>query len=94
MFKLYMKHPLEKKPDEPLEARKEPPVVARLVVEIRSDGTHIIARGMAEEEGERVQIEAEGRSPLEFALALIKALREVPSLTRTFARGFLPGRKK
>ena len=49
---------------------------------------------MAEEEGERVQIEAEGRAPLEFALALIKALREVPSLTRTFARGFLPGRKK
>jgi len=41
-----------------------------------------------------VQIEAEGRSPLEFALALIKALSSVPSLARSFARGFLPGRKK
>jgi hypothetical protein len=96
MFQLYMKRPLEKKVDAPLEARAEPPVVARLVVEIRSDGTHTIARGMAEDvaQGERVQIEAQGSSPLELALSLIKALREVPSLARSFARGLLPARKK
>ena len=32
-----MKDPLEKKPDEPLVAKAEPPVVARLIVEIRPD---------------------------------------------------------
>jgi hypothetical protein len=86
-----MKEPLEKKPDEPLEARAEPPVVARLIVEIRSDGTHTIARGLAEDValGERVQIEAQGSSPLQLALSLMKALRDVPALARSFARGLL-----
>src|SRR5205085_5408337 len=41
---------LRKAPDPgPLEAKREPPVVARLVVEIRSDGSHTIARGAAED---------------------------------------------
>ena len=86
-----MKDPLEKKPDEPLVAKAEPPVVARLIVEIRSDGSHTIARGLAEDValGERVQIEAEGRSPLELALSLMKALRDVPALARSFTRGLL-----
>ncbi len=86
-----MKDPLEKKPDEPLVAHAEPPVVARLIVEIRSDGTRTIARGLAEdvELGERVQIEAEGSSPLQLALSLMKALRDVPALARSFARGLL-----
>jgi hypothetical protein len=86
-----MKEPLEKKAEEPLLARAEPPVVARLIVEIRSDGTHTIARGLAEDValGERVQIEAEGSSPLQLALSLMKALRDVPALARSFARGLL-----
>ena len=48
-----------------LEAKREPPVVARLVIEIRSDGTRTIARGAAEDValGERVQIEAHGATP-------------------------------
>jgi len=41
MLSLYMSEELEKKP--------ELPVVARLVVEIRSDGRHTIARGAAED---------------------------------------------
>jgi hypothetical protein len=87
MFPVYMSKELEKKP--------ELPVVARLVVEIRSDGRHTIARGMAQDAtGERVQVEAEGSTPLQLALALVKALREVPSLARGFAKGLLPGRRK
>jgi hypothetical protein len=87
MFFLYMTEELEKKP--------QLPVVARLVVEIRSDGRRTIARGMAEDAtGERVQVEAEGSTPLQLALALVKALGQVPSLARGFARGLLPGQKK
>jgi len=44
--------------------------------------------------GERVQVEAEGSSPLQLALALVRALRDVPSLARGFAKGLLPGRRK
>jgi len=87
MLSLYMSEELEKKP--------ELPVVARLVVEIRSDGRHTIARGAAEDAtGERVQVEAEGSSPLQLALSLIKALGDVPSLTRNFTKGLLPRRRK
>jgi hypothetical protein len=91
-----MDDPLEKKPDGPLEARAEPPVVARLVIEIRSDGSRTVARGMAEDValGERVQIQAEGATPLQLALSLMKALKDVPSLARGFAKGLLPGRWK
>ena len=80
---------------EELEKKPELPVVARLVVEIRSDGRHTIARGMAQDAtGERVQVEAEGSTPLQLALALVRALGQVPSLARGFTRGLLPGKKK
>ena len=60
---------LRRKDTGPIEAKREPPVVARLVVEIRSDGSHTIARGAAEDmsTGERVSIEAEGATRLEQA---------------------------
>jgi hypothetical protein len=87
MFFLYMRDELEKKP--------ELPVVARLVVEIRSDGRHTIARGAAEDaSGERVQVEAEGSTPLQLALSLMKSLADIPALARSFAKGLLPGRRK
>jgi hypothetical protein len=91
-----VKDELDKKPDGPLEARPEPPVVARLVIEIRSDGTRTVARGMAEDvaQGERIQVEAEGRTPLQLALSLLKSLKDVPALARSFGRGLLPARKK
>jgi len=80
---------------EELENKPQLPVVARLVVEIRSDGRHTIARGMAEDAtGERVQVEAEGSTPLQLAFALVRALAQVPSLARGFTRNLLPGKKK
>jgi hypothetical protein len=90
-----MKHDLDKKEQGPLEARAEPPVVARLIIEIRSDGSRTIARGLAEdvERGERVKVEAEGSSPLQLVLSLLKSLRDVPALARAFAKGFLPGKR-
>ena len=73
----------------------EPPVVMRLVIEIRSDGTRTIARGAAEDAvlGQKVAIQAEGRTPLALALSLAKTLFDVPALARTAARAVLAGRK-
>jgi hypothetical protein len=76
----------------------EPPVVARLVVEIRSDGSRTIARGAVEDaqRGERVAIEARGDSPLQLAIALARSLTQLPRLTaRSALRGLLgKGRPK
>jgi len=60
------------------------PVVARMVVEIRSDGTRTIARGAAEDAatGEKVAIQIEGTTPLALALSIVKTLRDVPALAR------------
>jgi hypothetical protein len=80
------------RPPGPIEAKREPPVVARLVVEIRSDGSHTVARGAAEDAvtGERVTVEAAGATPLGLVLSLLKSAFELPTLARTFAKGFLP----
>lgn len=89
---LYMKQPLEKTgPQSIREARAEPPVVARLVIEIRSDGSRTVARGMAEDvaQGERVEVRAEGATPLGLALSLLKSLQDLPVLARGFAKGLL-----
>jgi len=60
------------------------PVVARLVVEIRSDGSRTIARGGLEDAalGQRVTVEARGDSPLQLALALAKSLGALPPFRR------------
>ena len=83
----------------------EPPVVARLIVEIRSDGTRTIARGAIEDvaSGQKTAIEARGNSPLQLALALARSLGQLPRLAarsmagagsrRLTIRGLL-GRKK
>src|SRR5438067_308584 len=84
------------KPSEAVEHPEELPVVARLVVEIRSDGSRTIARGAFEDagQGKRVAIEAEGATPVELALALAKSIFQLPALAREAARALLPGRKK
>jgi hypothetical protein len=71
----------------------EPPVVARLVVEIRSDGRRTIARGALEDvtQGERVAVEARGDSPLSLALGLARAILSMPMLARASARRLLGG---
>ena len=60
----------------------ELPVVARLVVEIRSDGTRNVARGALEDRasGQNVAVVADGASPLALARDLAKALVTLPSL--------------
>lgn len=81
---------------EALEDAEEPPVVARLVVEIRSDGTRTIARGAVDDaqRGERVAIEARGDSPIQLAIALARALTQLPRLTaRSAVRGLLGKRR-
>ena len=70
----------------------EPPVVARLIVEIRSDGSRTIARGAIEDtvSGQRTQLEAKGDSPLALALQLARALTQLPRLSaRSAVRGLL-----
>jgi hypothetical protein len=79
-----------------LDTASEPPVVARLVVEIRSDGSRTVARGAVEDaqRGERVTIEARGDSPLQLAIALARALTSVPRLSaRSAVRGLLARRR-
>jgi hypothetical protein len=74
----------------------EPPVVARLIVEIRSDGSRTIARGAIEDtaSGQRTQLEARGDSPLALALQLARALTQLPRLTARSAVRNLLGRRR
>ncbi len=50
----------------------EPPIVARCVVEVRSDGSLSIARGVFEHQDERVVIEGIGRTPRELLSMLAR----------------------
>lgn len=80
----------------PGELQGEPPVVARLVVEIRSDGSRTIARGALEDvvNAQRATVEARGDSPIQLAIALARALTQLPRLgARSAVRGLL-GRKR
>jgi hypothetical protein len=72
----------------PLAAVDELPVVARLIVEVRSDGSRTIARGAMEDAASdtRVAIEASGTSPLELALGLAKSILAAPWLRRHMVR--------
>ena len=69
----------------------ELPVVARLIVEIRSDGSRTIARGAMEDAASdtRVAIEASGGNPLELALALARSILAAPWLRGRMVRGGL-----
>ena len=72
--------------------QSEPPVVARLIVEIRSDGSRTIARGAMEDvaTGQRTTVEARGDSPVQLAFALARALTQLPRLgARSMIRGLL-----
>ncbi len=87
------------KPAETLPVREEElPVVARIIVEVRSDGLRTIARGAMEDAASqtRVAIEASGATPLELATALAKSIFTAPWLPRrtplTALRGLLKKR--
>jgi hypothetical protein len=66
----------------------EPPVVARLMVEIRSDGSRTIARGAHEDNlsGEKVAVEARGTTPAALAASLIRSMFSGPLLAKIIAR--------
>lgn len=74
---------------------EEPPVVARMVIEIRSDGTRTIARGAAEDAltGEKVAIEVAGSTPLQLALSLMKTMATVPALARSAVKALRAPKK-
>jgi len=79
------------------ELQPEPPVVARMIVEIRGDGSRTIARGAIEDTntGQRTTIEATGASPIQLAFALARSLTQLPGLsTRAVLKGLLGGRKR
>ncbi len=78
-------------------AREEDlPVVARLVVEIRSDGRRTIARGAMEDAstGQGVAVEARGDSPVKLAMSLARAMFSLPALGRGAARALLRSRRR
>lgn len=70
---------------------EDPPVVARLVVEIRSDGTRTIARGAMEDlvTGQRTTVQASGGSPVQLAASLAGSLLVTPKKLGDFAGGVL-----
>lgn len=72
----------------------EPPVVARLMIEIRSDGTRTIARGALEDalNGETAAVEAHGTTPAALAASLLKQMLSAPLLAKAVARRLLRGR--
>ena len=60
---------------------EEPPVVAQLMIEIRSDGSRTIARGALNDlrNNETAQVHAEGRTPHELMMSLAGSLLSLPS---------------
>jgi hypothetical protein len=74
----------------------EPPVVARLVVEIRSDGNRTVARGSLEDAqlGERTSLEVKSGTPFQLVLSLVNALFHLPAFASSVAQALLAGRMK
>jgi hypothetical protein len=70
------------------------PVVARLVVEIRSDGSRTLARGALEDvvTGERVSLEANGGSPTQLAASLAGNLLTTPFALGRYAKAVMQKR--
>jgi hypothetical protein len=84
---------LTTKPEDALAREEELPVVARIIVEVRSDGLRTVARGAMEDAASqtRVAIEASGATPMELATALAKSLFSAPWLPRTAPLAALRG---
>jgi hypothetical protein len=69
-------------PPSSVQRHEDLPVVSRLMLEIRSDGSRTVARGAMEsvDRGERVAIQAAGNTPAELVGSLTKALLKAPWL--------------
>lgn len=74
-----------------MSADDELPIVSRIVIEVRSDGTRTIARGAAEDPAGKVGLEVRADTPAELVGALLKLLAQVPGLA---AMSFRAGRKR
>lgn len=81
-------------PNAPLADAPDLPVVARLVVEIRSDGSRTLARGALEDvvTGERVAVEANGGSPAQLAASLAGNLLTTPFALGRYAKAVMQKR--
>jgi hypothetical protein len=73
---------------------EEPPVVARMIIEIRSDGARTIARGALEDivSNERVKIEASGGTPMQLAASLASNLLSTPFMLGRAANAVIKNR--
>ena len=80
--------------DELSEAPDEPPIVARMVVEIRSDGLRTIARGAMEDihTGQKVAVVAKGTTPIALAASLAKSMFSAPMLAGNAVKALLRAR--
>jgi hypothetical protein len=87
---------LDKKSETLAERPDDPPVVARMVIEIRSDGSRTIARGAMEDaiSGERVAVEARGTTPMALAASLAKSIFSAPMLARHAVRALIAARTR
>lgn len=72
-------------------ADEDLPIVSRIVIEVRSDGTRTVARGAAEDPEGKVGLEVRADSPVELVTALVKLMLQVPALAAT---SFRTGRKR
>jgi len=75
--------PIEVREAEPIAPEEDlPPVVARMVVEIRSDGTRTLARGAVEDvaTGQRVSVQANAPNPVQLSASLARALLKTPGM--------------
>jgi len=71
------------------------PVVARLMIEIRSDGRRTVARGAIEDvtSAKRTAVVARGSSPVRLAVDLTRAIMRLPGMAaRGAVRGLLSRR--
>jgi hypothetical protein len=75
-----------------LDTTLEPPVVARIVVEVRTDGSSTIARGMLRDfiSSETHAIEARGSTPAALAVSLATKLLELPAFGRALRSTLKP----
>ncbi|HWO10780.1 MAG TPA: hypothetical protein VNN80_14905 [Polyangiaceae bacterium] len=67
-----------------------------MVVEIRSDGSRTVARGVLEDmaSGESVAVRADGSTPLALASALAKSLLKTPVFAKQAVRALLQPRRR
>lgn len=72
------------------------PVVARLVVEIRSDGRRTVARGAIEDvgSGAKTAVVARGESPVRLAVDLARAIARLPRMAAKSAIKSLRDRRE